>query len=230
MTDARKALFEAVYAQNVWGHADGSGHGSTVAYTAGLRRVLAELVASLGVASLIDAGCGAGVWQAAFLEACRVPAITDSASRTSTVLRYHGVDASATAVARAQGRLAPLGATVSVGDLCRDALPRGFDAVLSRDCLQHMSLEDVALALENMAVCGARWYLLGGYYPGKNARVGAAYHFDVNLAQAPFSLVPDFVASEGNPVDEPHKHVFVYSGERLRATDWLALRARVAMF
>lgn len=213
-----RVLFEAVYQQDVWGHADGSGHGSTVEYTTGLRRVLKDVIGALGIASLIDAGCGAGVWQHALLTVDGV------------AMRYHGVDASATAVSRASGRLAPLGATVAVGDVCRDPLPRGFDAVLSRDCLQHMSLEGVAAAMENLAACGARWYLIGGYYPGKNARVSAAYHFDVNLTQAPFGLSPDFVHSEGNPPNEPHKHVFVFSGERLRATDWSAMRARVAAF
>ena len=221
----RRALFEAVYRQDVWHHADGSGHGSTVEYTVGLRRALGELVTSLGIESLIDAGCGAGVWQQSFLAAHKTIAV-----ESKRLNRYHGVDASATAVARATARLAPLGATLATGDVCIDQLPRGFDAVLCRDCLQHLTLEEVAAALKTMTMCGARWYIIGGYYPGKNVRVGRAYHFDVNLAQAPFELTPEFVVGEDNPADEPQKFLFVYSGEKLRATDWAALATRVAAF
>ena len=217
----RSALFNAIYNQNVWRFADGSGHGSAAEYNAGLLRALQRVLERLGVRLLVDVGCGACVW-------------TERLLQKMATLRYHGVDIATLAVERARARFEQFAprATFTVADACADALPRGdaATAVLCRDTLQHLTPEDAVAALRRMADTGAGWIIVGGYFPGANRRVGPAYHHDINLAQAPFALDPDWVHSEDNDPADPHKHLFVYSGDRLRATPWGALAARVAAF
>ena len=214
-------MFNAIYEQNMWRYADGSGHGSAAEYNTGLLRTLPRVLERLGVRVLIDVGCGSCVW-------------TERLLQTMSMLTYHGVDIATLAVERARRRFEPFAprATFTVADACKDALPRGDvqAAVLCRDTLQHLTPEDAVAALRRLADTGAGWIIVGGYIPGRNRRVGPAYHYNINLSQAPFSLPPEWVYSEDNDPSDPHKHLFVFSGDTLRATDWGALAARVAAF
>ena len=57
----------------------------------------------------------------------------------------------------AAGRNAPeFRATTLLADITRDPLPRA-DAILCRDCLVHLSFENIAAALANFARSGSPW-------------------------------------------------------------------------
>jgi hypothetical protein len=57
--DDRAEAFRTIYEQNRWASAESrSGNGSTLAYTADLRKALAQSVARLNVGRLLDAPCG----------------------------------------------------------------------------------------------------------------------------------------------------------------------------
>jgi hypothetical protein len=82
---------------------------------------------------------------------------------------------------------------------CLDAahapLPRGYDAILSRDTLQHLPFEDIYAILHNVAQSGARYFMVGSYLrqptnENVDLRKGGKEFFNINLLAAPFWLRP----------------------------------------
>ena len=139
------ARFERIAQTDLWGAATSvSGLGSEVAATAALREALPGLLKRRGVRSLLDAPCGDAGW------------ISDCLQD----LDYTGVDIvssliTANALRAARGEIAGRFLTA---DITRDALP-GADLVLCRDCLVHLSFENIHRAVARFRASGARWLL-----------------------------------------------------------------------
>lgn len=128
--------FERIHTTNLWGAATTTaGLGSETAATAALRIEVPALLQRLGVTTLLDAPCGAAPWIDA-----GVPTI--------------GIDiVPAVVAARAAG-----GGDFRVGDITVDPLPAA-DAILCRDCLVHLSFENISRAVTNFRASGARYLL-----------------------------------------------------------------------
>lgn len=128
--------FERIYATNLWGAATtAAGLGSEASATETLRAELPLLLQRLGVTSLLDAPCGAAEW----LDA-GVPTI--------------GIDIVPAVIAAR----AAAGGDFRVADITVDPLPAA-DAILCRDCLVHLSFDNIARAVANFRVSGARYLL-----------------------------------------------------------------------
>lgn len=197
-------IFEFVYQHNIWVNGDGSGTGSTLEYTTQTIEQILQVMRRYEIKSIFDAGCGACVWTEALLHRVfkEIPGFK----------LYTGCDASSTAVQRARERVAGLGnVVVDVMDLTRDSIPHGFDMILSRDCLQHLSLMDAAKVLCNVAMASPKVFLVGSYLPGENKEIGTGDCYDINLAKAPFEMWPTEILSEHAPLDHPRKHLFLYT-------------------
>jgi hypothetical protein len=139
------ARFERIVRTNLWGATTtASGVGSEIAAAAAVREALPDLLRRLGVRSLLDAPCGDAAW------------ITDCIRD----LDYTGVDIVSSLIAantlRAQrGEIAGRFLTA---DITRDPLPRA-DLVLCRDCLVHLSFDNIQRAVTQFRASGARWLL-----------------------------------------------------------------------
>lgn len=114
------------------------GVGSMLRHTESVRAWLPGALRALGVQTLLDAPCGDRHW----------------ISRVSLPCAYVGVDHDLRMVTKAREG----GADVRVADIRYDDLPKA-DAILSRDFLQHLSMEDMELALENMKSSGAAYLI-----------------------------------------------------------------------
>ena len=113
---------------------------------------LLRTVASLGVRTILDVGCGSG----------------DNLEALARENNYElaGVDFSEQALAIARRRVPQ--ATLGILDAQREVLPRTFDLVMSLQVVEHL-LDDVS-AIRNMArMAGA--LPPGGDDAGKNAQV-----------------------------------------------------------
>jgi SAM-dependent methyltransferase len=172
--DGSVKVFEDIVARNGWHDPDSvSGTGSNLKQTEMLRRELAPLLARLGVQTLLDAPCGDFHWMR---------------NVDLTGIDYTGLDIVASLVQRCQKEYGGVERRFVQGNIITDVLPR-TDAILSRDCLSHLSNEHVWRALENFRAGGAK-YLLATTYPSRryNWDIVTGKWRPINLCAHPFSL------------------------------------------
>lgn len=135
--------FAYIHNNNLWGASRSvSGLGSEPEATSALITDLPIILAKLGVKTMLDAPCGDAKW------------IT---SIDLGGIRYVGVDIVAELIAANIVRSGTLGSFL-VRDITRDPLPAA-DAVLCRDCLVHLSFDNIARAVANLSTSGARWLI-----------------------------------------------------------------------
>jgi hypothetical protein len=110
-----------------------------------------------------------------------------------------------------------------------------YDLVLSRDALQHNSLESIHRILDNFARSDAKLFLIGSYPPTarpgtavvatpSNQNIATGAMFAVDLARPPFSLAPMAVHAEGT---QDRKHLYLYNRSALAA--WSEAHANVTL-
>jgi hypothetical protein len=192
--------FAQIYASGAWTREDGhgdegvslSGPGSNLQQTAALRAELPRLVAELGVRSFLDAPCGDYFWMS------RVDLNVES---------YLGVDVVPEVVSRNRSRFAGPGRDFRVLDIVRDPIPQA-DLIFSRDCLVHLSDDNVHRALDNFRRSGAT-YLATTTFVGRteNAEdIIAGGWRPLNLSLPPFDLPQPF-----RLIDEQCTEVYRYN-------------------
>ncbi len=183
MVDSPAEIFARIYRLQSWGEGESrSGPGSGLARTEGIRADLAALVRSLGVRSLLDAGCGDFHWmQAADLD----------------LATYIGVDIVGDVVSACAAQYTRAGNEFACLDITRDALPR-VDLILCRDVLPHLSYADIDRALNNFVSSGSTWLLTNTFVDrDANADIATGEWRPINLERAPFSLpAPSLVLDE----------------------------------
>lgn len=135
--------FERIHATNMWGaDTSVSGLGSEDAATATLRAKLPKLLDDLGVSVLLDAPCGDAGW---------------IAQAQLGAIRYVGIDIVPAIVSRLLDEC-PLPGKYLLADITCDPLPQA-DAILCRDCLVHLSFENIKRVIDNFRRSGARWLI-----------------------------------------------------------------------
>lgn len=224
--------FERVYNTSRWGnYGGGSGFGSTEASAAGASRIIYHCIMLLGVRNMIDAPCGAMVWQKSLLEQ-----LAWDTERPG--FRYLGIDAVNSVVERNQAMFrggsfrAALGdnpnfhISFQQADLTTTALPRGrCDLLLSRDALQHNIMEGVWRILHNYAQSDCTHLLIGSYPYGSlscrytngspNFKIKSpGDFFCVDLRKTPFNLIPKSVFREDGSAYR--KTLYLYDQQSFR--------------
>ena len=190
VNDVTQRTFTSVYNRRLWGgFGEGSGLGSEVEPTLGLRKVLKNFVEDYGMTSMIDLPCGAMVWTNVFLK-----------EDMKKDFRYHGGDIVASVVEKNAKTWAndPY-KTFSVWDLTRTPILPGFDFILCRDALQHLPYEMIFEALHMFSRSKAKYLLVGSYSNGGNnvnMKTWGANFFEIDLKLLPFNLKPDKVFHE----------------------------------
>jgi hypothetical protein len=167
--------FERIVRTNLWGaDSSRSGLGSQLATTGELRDALPAFFHRHGVTSLLDAPCGDFTW----LSTIDLP------------IPYIGADIVSALVHENERRFGgPASNRRFVHlDLTRDPLPRA-DIVLCRDCLVHLSFDNVFRALDNIRASGARYLLTTTFLEHeRNEDIEDGDWRMLNLRQAPFNL------------------------------------------
>ena len=168
-------IFTSIYEENYWNSEESaSGGGSTMDATASLRSDLPELLAELGIKSMLDAPCGDFYWMR------KVELGVD---------QYVGGDIVPALIEKLTAEYAgDSGRTFRVIDLTTDSLP-DVDALFCRDCLQHLSLELAQKVLDNFRRSSCR-YLITTTFPDVkfNPRGLTGGTNTLNLQIAPFDL------------------------------------------
>jgi hypothetical protein len=136
--------FKKIEQTNLWG-ADSSvsGLGSEAGATQSIISELPRLFGRLGVRSVLDAPCGDAGW----------------IGEVAASVDYIGVDIVPSLIERNSANWSRDGsAKFLVADITKDALPKA-DLILCRDCLVHLSFANIAAAVLNFQVSGAKWLL-----------------------------------------------------------------------
>lgn len=150
-----------------------SGPGSSLGQTEAIRAQLPPLLRELGVRSLLDAPCGDFNWMKAV---------------AFEVEEYVGVDILFDQIEQNRQRYGGPSRCFLRLDILRDELPAA-DCILCRDCLVHLSFEDVFRALCNFKRSGARYLVMTtftAHRPNQDTTLGRWR--PLNFELAPFNL------------------------------------------
>lgn len=168
--------FRDIYRRHHWsGSQSPSGAGADEAQTARLRGELPALLRELGVGTLLDLPCGDFSW----MSSLELP-----------VAHYIGADLLPELVEALEKRYGDGRRRFLALDLTRDELPRA-DLLLCRDCLVHLSLADIRLALGNVVRSGIP-YLLTTTFPAgaQNEDIVTGDWRPLDLEEPPLSFPP----------------------------------------
>lgn len=140
------ARFERIERTNLWGAPTSvSGLGSESRATAAIGEALPGLLQRLGARSLLDAPCGDAGWIGSM----------------QLEIDYTGIDIVPSLIEANTARVArgELRGRFLVADITRDSLP-GCDVILCRDCLVHLSFQNIARAIARFRASGAQFLLV----------------------------------------------------------------------
>ena len=153
----RAEVFSNIYRSDCWfSDGGGSGRGSTLENAAGAARVIFHVMLHYKLSSLVDAPCGAMVWQRPLIAHLR---------QLVPTFRFLGVDVAHGVVAANRDRFAASKShiTFEQADLAvaGTKLSEGYDLLLSRDALQHNTIQDVWGMLATFALSHVTYLLIG---------------------------------------------------------------------
>ncbi|CAD7970492.1 unnamed protein product [Amoebophrya sp. A120] len=236
--DARENAFERIYKHNLWSpEGSGSGPGSRVDATVGLREHLHSVIKSRNINIMLDIPCGAMEWTVVFL---------NEVWAYNKDFQYIGVDIAQTPLVRAKARFSAekneknlqlMQADLSLRSPANAGILEKINAALTtaegrikgketnavaltRDALQHLSLKSACQFVMNIrdATVGKNHQLdtwLIGHYPRGGNTQGAIDGglIDNNMASWPYKLgQPKAVLQERGylPRGAPTKNLAVF--------------------
>ncbi len=166
--------FDYIYRTNHWSGKDSvSGEGSDPARTAEIRKELVRILEEFDVRVLLDLPCGDFGWMS---------------SVDLPVDVYIGADIVEELISNNRRLHAHEKRRFLVIDIINDRLPDA-DLLLCRDCLVHLSFDDIKRSLANIKASGIR-YLLATTFPecGRNENIVTGDWRVINLGMPPFNF------------------------------------------
>jgi hypothetical protein len=175
-------VFSAIHKNNSWkGDQSVSGKGSDLRQTRNVIRELPKILRDLEVRSILDVPCGDFHWM-------------------STVqlddIRYIGADIVPAIIQANEEAHQKEARMFMVKNLITDELP-AVDLIFCRDCLVHLSFQDIRRALQNICRSDAR-YLMTTTFTGREANddIATGQWRTINLELSPFSFPPPVLILE----------------------------------
>jgi SAM-dependent methyltransferase len=199
--EAVVTAFDRIYRHNLWnGQGSRSGPGSDPVATSHPRRSLLALMALIDPVSVLDVGCGDGAW---------MPDLPG----------YVGLDVSSVAIEAHAIRHPARTLLLDRGE----PYPR-CDVVLTRDAMQHLSLDDGVALLTRALDTRPAWLIASTYTDGANVDIptgldaaGAITFYRPDLSAPPFGLgrplllIPDgYSYHDPDAIRDPGKFLGVW--------------------
>lgn len=148
-----ESIFVDIYQTSKWNsnHDESqSGVGSTIRCTKVIRSCLPQILTTLQAQSILDIPCGDFNWMR----------ITDLGN-----VKYIGADIVPSIIQKNQQTYTTNNRTFLHLDATCNPIPKA-DIILCRDCLAHLSLKNVLLALKNFKRSGATYLLVSSFSKG----------------------------------------------------------------
>jgi hypothetical protein len=172
MGSAMKEIFEDIIKNNRW-KKHPCGPGSTIQYTQHLRSHLGNLLTEHNITSMVDAPCGDYSWMS----------ITDLPS----IKTYIGGDIVEFLIEKNKSQYANI--DFKILDLTSDKLPDA-DLLFCRDCLLHLSFEDINKVFANISNSNIKYVLMSNWFEDsenqKDIKTGQARY--INFLESPFNF------------------------------------------
>lgn len=169
-----KEVFTEIYTKNHWSSAESvSGPGSEYEQTKNLIKDLEALISELKVTSMLDIPCGDFNWMK------RVDLAT---------VNYTGADIVEPLIAKNNELYKSDMQKFVVLNLIQDNLPQN-DLIFVRDCLVHLSNDDILKALANIKKSGGKYLLTTTFFnQTENYDIATGNWRTINLEKPPFNL------------------------------------------
>ena len=180
--------FTEIFDKNLWASSESvSGGGSEMQSTKVIRRELPYLIQKFGIQSILDIPCGDWNWMrdvdlcgASYIGADIVEPLIQK-----NKWQYRDVD-------------------FRVLDITKDALPK-VDLIFTRDCLGHLSNDNVLRAIRNCQESGAKYLLATSFTKwNSNPDILDGGWKCINLMIEPFQLNPIYLINEDCQEGYPH--------------------------
>lgn len=185
--------FVTIYKYNLWADNESvSGEGSNFAYTSKIRESLPQLLKRYAITSIVDAPCGDFNWMRYVL--------------ADSDVRYTGIDIVEDLIQKNRMAYASNAVNFIVGNICEDQLP-DCDLLITRDCLFHLSFEDIDRYLKNIAQVNFRFLLTTSHTTGpdfKNSDIKSGDFRQINLLSPPFSLPKSAILDQLDDAPDGH--------------------------
>jgi hypothetical protein len=199
----REHVFTKIYGKNYWdGVSSISGPGSSLESTHAVRKSLPGLLAKLGAHSMLDIPCGDFQWMK---------------NVSLGIEQYIGADIVLSLIQNNRKVFSERGEFFHL-DLLRDPLP-SVDVIFCRDCLVHLSFREIRLALQNVKMSSAKYFITTTFpYHRENADTVTPYWRALNMQLSPFNfpeaiyLIKDCSDVQRN---DQGKHLGVWSADDL---------------
>ena len=179
-----KDKFSEIYKYNIWSSAEsGSGQGSEVAYTAPLRKWLIKNLNLLNIKTFVDAPCGDFNWIKLVVPEVKI--------------NYIGLDIVDDVIERNKSTYGSDRIKLGVADICEDELP-DCDIIMVRDCLFHLSNEDINRFLNNLSKTNYNYLLTTTHIVDqefKNSNITTGDFRLIDLFREPFGFDTEHVKS-----------------------------------
>jgi len=167
--------FDLIYRSGHW-FSNGeskSGSGSTLEATASIRRQLPALFDELGANSILDVGCGDFNWMSQVEHSCK----------------YHGVDVAPSLIQANNKEFGSERISFTVLDAVEGPIPQGFDLVMCREVLFHLSNDDSRKLVRNILDSGPRFLMVTtDQRVTDNLDIESGEFRSVNMQIAPFDF------------------------------------------
>jgi hypothetical protein len=174
-TKGMKEIFEKIIKHRYWKDAL-CGTGSTMLFTEPLRANLKPFLEKHNLKSMLDAPCGDYTWMSQ-------TALPDN-------FKYIGADIVANLITTAKATYP--GVEFHCLDITRDPLP-AVDVLFCRDCLIHLSIDDIQLAFKNIINSDIQYVMLTNYHKPEMLDITTGGFRGTNFTQSPFNF--------GAPID-----------------------------
>lgn len=192
-----ESIFNYIYASGFWKRDESnSGIGSSMESTNEIRKTLPVIIEEYSIESILDAPCGDYHWMKTVDKKCN----------------YIGGDIVHDLITINNEKYSSDKVHFMHIDIITSELPK-VDLIICRDCLQHLSYENIFKALNNFKQSGSK-YLLVTSYPStlKNWNIYDGNYFPLNLRKFPFNLPrPLRMIREIAPKNEIDKTMCVYN-------------------
>lgn len=198
--------FTLIYHRNSWGSKESvSGSGSTIVMTESIRELLPVIIKKFSISSILDVPCGDFNWM-------RLVDLQE--------ISYIGGEIVKPLVSELNIKFSGDGIAFIQMDITKDAFPKS-DLVLNRDCLFHLSYQDIYLTLSNFLESGSKYFLSTSHDNDQefsNSDIRSGGFRQIDLFAVPFTFPRNFYFQipEQGEASVPPRSLYLWDREQIK--------------